>query len=99
MSWDPSGQKLLAVADGEPYGVVLDGKSGERLCSIDVKGRIKHAMWHPNGSQIITGNGDKSVRIHDAESGNLRQVQPAVSRPFEMCRLFIHQGEQELPVV
>ncbi len=78
LAWSPDGDRLVAVAQdtesGEGCGaVVFDTTNGETLLTLQGYESASRSLdWSPDGTTILTGHEDGTLRIRDAQTGEER---------------------------
>jgi WD40 repeat protein len=65
--WSPDGERLLS--SGGKHAIVWNARTGERLFAIEHGTWIPRATWSRDGTRILTGGADGTIRLWDARSG------------------------------
>jgi WD40 repeat protein len=78
--WSPDGTRIVTVVYLDTYVRILDADTGELLLVFtgDESG-VWDTAWSPDGTKIVTAGGSGTVRIWDADTGQLiRDLFPEV---------------------
>ena len=68
-TFSPSGQQVVTTDDKAAQ--VWDAKTHQRLFTLPHGGIVYHAVYTPDGAQLVTAAGDGRVRIWNAATGEL----------------------------
>lgn len=69
-TWSPDGRSILTIYQRERKAILWDAATGRRLYDLPGGANgVDDADFSPDGSQVVTADGDHVVRIWDARTG------------------------------
>ena len=94
-AWSPDGQSIVTTFERARSAIVWDAAAGTRLQTFPGgTNGVTDAGFSPDGSMVVTTNGDGVTRIWDARTGRERDILPwhpgQVAAAFSADGAFVH---------